>query len=347
MNIPDFKGLSSQLHSKLSHVNNWRRIVRILSITVYLFVFCWFMFVLFGSVLASYIGWQNYTLVTQYIVPVFIIFIVVNFMFSRCMMVFQSQEIDAMRNIMSALFPSLHCSFSYIIDKETLTDSIFFTSSASDTALEAAAYGYIEVPHGENTLYITDIGVSHGWMNRLQYNSILGYPIMIYRYTLRPLFASRIESSAHNFRGMFAWCKTDRRFKGKVILLPDHLEHKIGYLAKNIQGLKKHYNAHLVQLEDPEFESYFAVYAEDEIEARMLLTPAMMRHITDLRKTSKHDMMLSFNKGHFYYAVTMPTGFLRLRPNVLNDGGKLLEEIYNDISLSCKVTEELRLNETH
>ena len=166
---------------------------------------------------------------------------------------------------------------------------------------------------------------------------------MIYRFVLRPLFASRLDSSPHNFRGMFAWCKIDKRFKGNIIILPDHLEQKIGYLAKNIQGLKKRYSARLVQLEDQEFENYFAVYADDEVEARMLLTPAMMRHMTALRQTFGCDIMLSFSRGTFYYAAMMPSGFLCVHPSALNDG-KLLEDIYNDISLSCKVAEELRLN---
>ncbi|MDU8956899.1 MAG: DUF3137 domain-containing protein, partial [Bacteroides sp.] len=200
-----------------------------------------------------------------------------------------------------------------------------------------------QFPHGEHSLHVADIGVSYGLLNKLQYNPVLGYFVMIYRFVLRPLFASRLDSSPHNFRGMFGWCKIDKRFKGNIIILPDHLEQKIGYLAKNIQGLKKRYSARLVQLEDQEFENYFAVYADDEVEARMLLTPAMMRHMTALHQTFGCDIMLSFSRGTFYYAAVMPSGFLCVRPSALNDG-KLLEDIYNDISLSCKVAEELRLN---
>ena len=342
MSVINFKELSGQLHAELLRVYTWRRIMRILSIVVYLFVFCWFMFVLFGGALASYIGAEHFMQVTQYIVPVFIGFIAVNFIFSRCMMKFQEKELGAMRNIMSAMFPTLQFSFTTQIDQQVLTGSKLFTASFNDPALAATTYGYLEVPRGEHTLYIADIGVSYGWMNKLQYNSFFGYFILLYRFVLRPLFASRLDSSAHNFRGMFGWCKTEKRFTGNIIILPDHLEQKIGYLAKNVQGLKKRYSARLVQLEDPEFESYFAVYADDEVAARMLLTPAMMRHITKLRKTFGHDLMLSFSKGRFYYAAAMPEGFLRLRANALNDG-QLLEEIYNDITLSCQVTEELRL----
>ncbi|MCO7113693.1 DUF3137 domain-containing protein [Bacteroides uniformis] len=73
------------------------------------------------------------------------------------------------------------------------------------------------------------------------------------------------------------------------MLLPDHLENKIGYLAQTIQGMKEKYGAKFVHLEDPEFERHFAVYADDEVEARMVLTPAMMRKLTALRKSFSRD----------------------------------------------------------
>ena len=43
----------------------------------------------------------------------------------------------------------------------------------------------------------------------------------------------------HSFRGMFGCCKLNRTFRGYVMLLPDHLENKIGYLAQTIQGMKE------------------------------------------------------------------------------------------------------------
>ena len=105
MDTIDFKKLSEQLRSELLRVNGWRKVVRTGSIAVYLFVFCWFMFVLFGGALVSYIGLENYMQFTQYIIPVFIGFIVVNFVFTRCMANFQERESEAMQHIMSTLFP--------------------------------------------------------------------------------------------------------------------------------------------------------------------------------------------------------------------------------------------------
>ena len=56
----DFRSLSERLRTELSRVYFWQKIVRILSIIVYLFVFCWMMFVLFGGYLVGYIGLENY-----------------------------------------------------------------------------------------------------------------------------------------------------------------------------------------------------------------------------------------------------------------------------------------------
>lgn len=287
----DFRSLSERLRTELSRVYFWQKIVRILSIIVYLFVFCWMMFVLFGGYLVGYIGLENYSMVTQYIFPVFMGFIVLNFAFSRSLMKFQGQENDIMRSIMSAMFPSVLFSFSSQLDQRILSGSKLFNSSFSNPALAATTYAYLEVPRGDRTLYIADIGVSYGLMNKLELNSVAGYFVMLYRYVLRPLFASRYESSAHNFRGMFGWCRLERSFKGSTIILPDHLEQKVGYLAKNIQGLKKRYNARFVHLEDPDFEKYFVVYADDEITARMILTPAIMRQITRLRETDRKSVV--------------------------------------------------------
>lgn len=58
----DFRSLSERLRTELSRVYFWQKIVRILSIIVYLFVFCWMMFVLFGGYLVGYIGLENYAI---------------------------------------------------------------------------------------------------------------------------------------------------------------------------------------------------------------------------------------------------------------------------------------------
>ena len=186
------------------------------------FVFCWFMFVLFGGALVSYIGLEDYMQFTQYIIPVFIGFIVVNFVFTRCMTNFQERESEAMQHIMSTLFPTVYFSASSQVDSRILRDSKLFSVSFLIRHWQPIRMDISSFRTARISLHVADIGVSYGLLNKLQYNPVLGYFVMIYRFVLRPLFASRLDSSPHNFRGMFGWCKIDKRFKGNIIILPDH-----------------------------------------------------------------------------------------------------------------------------
>ncbi|MCS3227875.1 DUF3137 domain-containing protein [Parabacteroides distasonis] len=104
----------------------------------------------------------------------------------------------------------------------------------------------------------------------------------------------------------------------------------------NNPGMKEKYGAKFVHLEDPEFERHFAVYADDEVEARMVLTPAMMRKLTALRKSFSRDLMLSFNGNMFYYASDTPDGFLRPGRKSLDDE-HLLEQLYREVNFCLTV----------
>ena len=89
-------------------------------------------------------------------------------------------------------------------------------------------------------------------------------------------------------------------------------------------------------MEAPESERHFAVYADDEVEARMVLTPAMLRKLTALRKSFSRDLMLSFNGNMFYYASDTPDGFLRPGRKSLDDE-HLLEQLYREVNFCLTV----------
>jgi hypothetical protein len=127
------------------------------------------------------------------------------------------------------------------------------------------------------------------------------------------------------------------------VILPDHLERHLDYLAKSIQAIKNVNGNKLVVLEDVEFERYFAVYSTDEVLARYVLTPAMMRRMTELRKKYKRDVMLSFNGDAFFFAVTMPEGFLTLGKGAVNSG-KAAGGLYDHIMASREILKDLKLD---
>ena len=60
MDMIDFKSLETELRDRLSRIDRWRRVVRALSVVVYLLVFAWLLFVLLGGMVLARLGWEDY-----------------------------------------------------------------------------------------------------------------------------------------------------------------------------------------------------------------------------------------------------------------------------------------------
>lgn len=75
------------------------------------------------------------------------------------------------------------------------------------------------------------------------------------------------------FQGLLIECDFPKSFKGTTTVLSDRL----------LKGFRK---GERVRLEDPEFESRYDVFSDDQVEARFLLTPLFMERIKELDQTS-------------------------------------------------------------
>ena len=331
----DFKALNQEMQQGLKRINRLRRLVRCLICILYPVVLLWFVFCLFGGYLFDHSNYETSAAVSQYIMIGFVVFCLLHYIFMKSLMALNQQETQVMNGIILKMFPSAQYTPSGSIDLKTIAGSrLFSTASASAASLNATGYGRVDIPMGDRCMSIADLGISSNSRNEPStWNSFH----ILYQSLVRPIFGTRIESTMHSFRGMFGYCKTQREFKGYVMLLPDHLENKVGYLAQTIQRFKQKNGAKFVHLEDPEFENLFAVYADDEVEARMVLTPAMMRRMTELRKSFRRDLMLSFSGDTFYYASDTPDGFLRPGRKSLNNES-LLEQLYREIDF-CRTVE--------
>lgn len=333
--IIDFKALYREMQRGLTHVNRLRRLVRCLICILYPVVLLWFAFCLFGGYLFDRSDYNTSVAISQYILIGFGVFCLLHYIFMKSLMALNQQETRVMSGIILKMFPTAKYTPTGSIDLKTIAGSrLFSTASASAASLNATGYGRVDIPMGDRCMSIADLGISSNSRNEPStWNSFH----ILYQSLVRPIFGTRIESTMHSFRGMFGYCKTQREFKGYVMLLPDHLENKVGYLAQTIQRFKQKNGAKFVHLEDPEFENLFAVYADDEVEARMVLTPAMMRRMTELRKSFRRDLMLSFSGDTFYYASDTPDGFLRPGRKSLNNES-LLEQLYREIDF-CRTIE--------
>jgi hypothetical protein len=278
--------------------------------------------------------WEANKMLT-YIIPLFVLITIgsagLGFFFKK----FATDEQNSVRRIINKMFPEAKC---YLEGKEMsalLVNSSHLFGNFSDNAM-AYSMGSIIFENGAQKLEVDDMVVRK---NMTAHTSTGGF-LLIFKMMFSGLFAKRTENTASSFRGLFAHTKLAKNLSGSVVILPDNLERHLDYLAKTIQSMKNINGNKLVQLEDIEFERYFAVYSTDEVLARYILTPAMMLRMTELRKKYDRDIMLSFNGNNFFFAVAMPEGFLTLGEN----SGTVVNDLYDNISTVREILKDLKLD---
>lgn len=334
----DFKFLSDQMRKELTRIGRLRRLVRCLICIVYPLALFWFGFCIFGGFLIDRFDYETSVITGRYVLMGFAVFFVAHYAFMLSFKSLNRQENETMRDIVARLFPMAKYSPSGGVDSRLLAHSrLFGTPASSGNAINSTGYGTLDIPVGGGWMSVADVGVTSA--NKKDFSS-MNFLEVLYRYFVRPVFGTRVESTMHSFRGMFGYCRLQRSFRGYVMLLPDHLENKIGYLAQTVQGFKQKYGAKFVHLEDPEFEKLFVVYAYDEVEARMILTPAMMRRLTELRNAFSRDLMLAFSEDMFYYASDIPDGFLRPGRKSLNSE-HLLKQLYREVDFCRTINDSM------
>lgn len=128
----------------------------------------------------------------------------------------------------------------------------------------------------------------------------------------------------------------------------------VGDFNKNFNGrtvvsrntwLKLGRNKNRVRLEDPEFEKVFDVYADDQIEARYLLTPAMMNRLKELdRKFKGKGVTVSFWDSNVVIAVNDKVNYFEASIWRKANNEKTLRREYEMISAFADIVHDLNLN---
>ncbi|WP_146027215.1 DUF3137 domain-containing protein [Bowmanella denitrificans] len=144
------------------------------------------------------------------------------------------------------------------------------------------------------------------------------------------------------FKGLFFVADANKHFKGKTYILPDStgLFSALGKSLGNLFGTRDD----RVALEDPEFERYFEVYSNDQVEARYLISPALMRRLLAFRYEADARVALSFVGGQLYIAIPTRKAYFEpklFKPSVNMD---VIEEIYQDLEFITGIVEDLDLN---
>jgi hypothetical protein len=156
------------------------------------------------------------------------------------------------------------------------------------------------------------------------------------------------------FKGVFVVADFPKRFKGRTVVLPDAAQRMLGGLGQTLQAMN-FTRGQLIKLEDPEFERLFVVYADDQIEARYLLSTSLMQRIVDLRSKLGHELYLSFASAQLCIAI--PSTRNRLEPipllQMLSYGRSpateeavlaRIGEYVTDLTTTLGIVEDLNLN---
>ncbi|MBP7653665.1 DUF3137 domain-containing protein [Candidatus Dependentiae bacterium] len=155
----------------------------------------------------------------------------------------------------------------------------------------------------------------------------------------------RKKTSWHTiFKGLFFIADFNKNFNGVTVVLPDLAERLFGSFIGNMLQKANINRGQLIKLEDVEFEKNFAVYGDDQIEARYILSTALMKRITDFKKKSKKEIYLSFVSSKIYIAVSYSKNLFE--PKVFKSllDFSQIQEYYDDLQLAIGIVEDLNLN---
>lgn len=153
----------------------------------------------------------------------------------------------------------------------------------------------------------------------------------------------REETTTTIFRGMFFVADFNKKFIRETVVLPDTAEKMFGSLGTMFQKMNMN-REQLVKLEDPEFEKEFAVYSGDQVEARYILSTALMQRILEFKKKTRKTVRMSFIDSRVYIAISINDDLFEppIFTSMINFD--LIKGFHNYLILFTGIVEDLNLN---
>jgi hypothetical protein len=100
----------------------------------------------------------------------------------------------------------------------------------------------------------------------------------------------------------------------------------------------------LVKLEDPAFEKQFVVRASDQVEARYVLSPALMARMLDFKNQTGRDVQFSLVGSNIYVAIPFSSDLFE--PKLWSSGLDMarIRTYFDAIEMTARIVEALNLN---
>ncbi|MFH1321315.1 MAG: DUF3137 domain-containing protein [Bacteroidota bacterium] len=106
------------------------------------------------------------------------------------------------------------------------------------------------------------------------------------------------------FHGLFFIADFHKDFNCETIVLPDTAHKLFGPLGDFVQ---KHniFRDKVIKVDDPEFDKEFVVYGNNPEVSAKILTPRLLKRITDFKKKSGHKVFISFIGSKVNVAISL------------------------------------------
>ena len=145
------------------------------------------------------------------------------------------------------------------------------------------------------------------------------------------------------FRGLFFIGDFNKRFYGKTVVLPDSAERLLGSVGSFLQSVNRS-RGEVIRMDNPEFEKYFVIYGDDQIESRYILSTSLMQRILDFRKKTGKRIHMSFVGSEVFVAIPYKKSLFE--PSVFSKitSFKGAHKHFEDLNLALAIVDDLNLN---
>ncbi|MFH6995011.1 DUF3137 domain-containing protein [Flavobacterium sp. FlaQc-48] len=147
------------------------------------------------------------------------------------------------------------------------------------------------------------------------------------------------------FKGIIFVADFNKNFNVSTIVRPKSFGNAVGaWFSKNVFSFG---NDEIVQLENTAFDNQFVTYSRNQIEARYILTPAMMERILNLNNKSNETISLSFLNSKMYIAFPLSSNYFEapiheslLTPDLLTEDLSIVQfmhDIVHELDLNTRI----------
>ena len=261
--------------------------------------------------------------------------------FTKTFQTLKIEENKTISKMVKLLFPKVEFTQGIQAPSKEIAKSKLFAWVNSKTPM--FSYGQIRSSGIENTINIADIGIVEDNVSNKLVGVLIRIPginmvVILYQYVLKNVFTKKTSDNVYyTFRGMFCWLRFKKKLKGHTIILTKNNGVKLDRISSfNFT------DEQIVNLEDPRFTDEFIVYSTDQVEARYVLSIALMERIVNLKNKFNQPMLLSFHNQQMYLAVENKHGLFSFSANNF-DSVEIIEELAHDIETALQISSQLKL----